>query len=82
MVFEKSKIRFFLKIDLSNVTGTGRDGRILKEDILHYLETQKKGSKPAEPRAPPPPTPAAAPGKMIWVFKRKKCKLGIIILLL
>ncbi|KAK7868729.1 hypothetical protein R5R35_002532 [Gryllus longicercus] len=30
------------KIDLKNVSGTGRHGRILKEDVLTYLEDRKK----------------------------------------
>jgi pyruvate/2-oxoglutarate dehydrogenase complex dihydrolipoamide acyltransferase (E2) component len=33
------------QVDLSEVKGTGKDGRILKEDILLYLEERtKKGS--------------------------------------
>lgn len=37
-------------VDLSNVTGTGKDGRILKEDILNYLEN--RGKEPAPSAAP------------------------------
>lgn len=37
------------KVDLNNVIGTGKDGRILKEDILTYLEQQQQqqSAKPA-----------------------------------
>ena len=34
-------------IDLTKVKGTGEDGRITKEDILKYLETQKPAEKEA-----------------------------------
>lgn len=55
-------------VDLKNVQGTGRDGRVLKEDILAYVST--KGSKqfPSAVQASPPktapvpaPQPSAAP---------------------
>lgn len=50
-------------IKLSEVVGTGRDGRILKEDILNYLAKQTGAIlPPAPPLAPPPAqaTPLAA----------------------
>ena len=28
-------------VDVSQIKGTGREGRILKEDVAHYLEEQK-----------------------------------------
>ena len=31
----------FFQISLSDVPGTGRDGRILKEDILFYIQEMK-----------------------------------------
>ncbi len=43
-------------VDLSKVTGTGKDGRILKEDILKYLK-----SEPAPAPAPAPAAAVAAP---------------------
>jgi 2-oxoglutarate dehydrogenase E2 component (dihydrolipoamide succinyltransferase) len=47
------------RVDLSQVTGTGKDGRITKEDIVKHLK-----SEPAPAPAPAPesaPEPAAAP---------------------
>lgn len=59
------------EIDLSQVTGTGRDGRITKQDVLAYIE--QRGAEPApaapsepvaitptQPTAPAAPTPASA----------------------
>lgn len=42
-------------MDLSKVEGTGKDGRILKEDILNYI--QKKDTKPSIPSVSRPPRP-------------------------
>ncbi|XP_064444830.1 lipoamide acyltransferase component of branched-chain alpha-keto acid dehydrogenase complex, mitochondrial isoform X4 [Mirounga angustirostris] len=47
-------------IKLSEVVGSGKDGRILKEDILNYLEKQTGAILPPSPKAeivPPPPKP-------------------------
>ncbi len=49
-------------LDARQISGTGKNGRILKEDVLAYLESSKNKSgteekKPAEP-APAEPTPA------------------------
>lgn len=41
-------------LDLSEVTGTGRDGRITKRDVEAYLNEQ---AKPAPAQTSPPPTP-------------------------
>lgn len=43
------------ELDISQIEGTGRDGRVTKRDIEAYLEKQK-----AQPAAEPPPAPAKA----------------------
>ncbi|KAK3089276.1 hypothetical protein FSP39_002271 [Pinctada imbricata] len=48
------KIAMENKINLSDVKGTGKDGRVLKEDILNYLAGDR-GLK--EEIKPPPPSP-------------------------
>ncbi len=55
-------------VDVSQVTGTGRGGRVTKKDIMGFIEggAQAAPPKPAEPEAPAPaeaepaPPPAAA----------------------
>lgn len=52
-------------VDLSQVCGTGRDGRITKEDVLNYVQNGAQTSQPAS--SPPAPTgagstPSAAAG--------------------
>ncbi|XP_039623228.1 lipoamide acyltransferase component of branched-chain alpha-keto acid dehydrogenase complex, mitochondrial [Polypterus senegalus] len=48
-------------IKLSEVVGSGRDGRILKEDILNYLSKQTGAILPPTPEiVPPPPRPTPA----------------------
>src|SRR5690606_38251773 len=52
-------------VDLAEVEGTGRAGRVTKQDILSFLEQREKApARPAEapaPAAPARPAPAAAP---------------------
>ncbi|MBT3601805.1 MAG: 2-oxoglutarate dehydrogenase complex dihydrolipoyllysine-residue succinyltransferase [Candidatus Latescibacteria bacterium] len=45
-------------LDVSKIQGSGRDGRLTKEDVLKHLDAHKK---PAEAKAPPAPTPEPAP---------------------
>lgn len=50
-------------LDASRITGTGKGGRLLKEDVLKYLEeqdSQRSAGKP-EPESKSPPPPPAAP---------------------
>src|SRR5215204_5354019 len=58
-------------VDVSQVPGTGRGGRVTKKDILGFVESagqaaQQPAAEAAPPQpeaaaAPPPPTPAPAP---------------------
>lgn len=43
------------------MVGTGKDGRILKEDILNYLAKQTGAILPPTPPPAPAPPPAAGP---------------------
>lgn len=49
------------KIDLHDIQGTGRDGRILKEDLLEHLERVKSGAKPTIPSAAVSPVVPVSP---------------------
>ena len=49
-----------LDLDPSRITGTGKDGRILKSDIMQYMDQQAASSAAVEEPAPAAPsTPAA-----------------------
>ena len=43
-------------LDAASITGTGKDGRLTKEDVLAYLDSQKaEAASPPIPSAPAPP---------------------------
>ena len=44
---------------MNHVNGTGKDGRILKEDVLKYLQEKKDGG--TSPLPPPSPQPCVTP---------------------
>ena len=48
-------------IDLSQVPGTGLNGRITKNDVLNYIQSGKPAAAPAVSHAAISPSPAAAP---------------------
>ncbi|ASJ91616.1 2-oxoglutarate dehydrogenase complex dihydrolipoyllysine-residue succinyltransferase [Porphyrobacter sp. CACIAM 03H1] len=48
-------------VDPSTIKGTGKDGRLTKEDVLAAAEAKAKG--PATPAPAPAPTPAPAPAQ-------------------
>lgn len=48
-------------LDPAAITGTGKDGRLTKEDVLVYLESAASDPPVSEPEAPaPPPAPATS----------------------
>jgi pyruvate dehydrogenase E2 component (dihydrolipoamide acetyltransferase) len=47
-------------VDVAQVSGTGRGGRVTKKDILAFVESGPPAAAPAEPVAPAGPAPAEA----------------------
>ena len=48
-------------LDARKVQGTGKDGRILKEDVLKHLDHNEPAPAPVKPKAKPGTPPAPAP---------------------
>jgi 2-oxoglutarate dehydrogenase E2 component (dihydrolipoamide succinyltransferase) len=48
-------------VDPSQIRGTGKDGRLTKEDVLAAAQAKKAAPSPAVSQAAPAPAPAAAP---------------------
>jgi 2-oxoglutarate dehydrogenase E2 component (dihydrolipoamide succinyltransferase) len=44
-------------LDLSRIAGSGSEGRITKEDVLHYLSQNGPGSNAPQPQLAPPQVP-------------------------
>jgi 2-oxoglutarate dehydrogenase E2 component (dihydrolipoamide succinyltransferase) len=49
------------KVDLAQVEGTGRGGRVTKADVLAHLESPDRPAAEEPPKVAPAPPPAAAP---------------------
>ena len=52
-------------IDLSAVKGTGKDGRITKEDVVNYSPSAPAAPAPAAPASAPKPASSAAPAPVV-----------------
>ncbi|ROT37353.1 hypothetical protein SODALDRAFT_334444 [Sodiomyces alkalinus F11] len=51
-----------LSVDIADIDGTGKDGRVLKEDIYRYVKQRDFGAANMDASSPaPPPAPQAAP---------------------
>src|SRR5262245_16317564 len=50
-------------VDVRRLEGPGRGGRVIKEDVLNYLERQKEPSPAPPSEKPTPPRPAPGDGR-------------------
>ncbi|KAL7753075.1 hypothetical protein RI367_001527 [Sorochytrium milnesiophthora] len=48
-------------VDLSQIKGSGKQGRILKEDVLHFVEAGPSAQRSLSPQQTQPPKTASAP---------------------
>ncbi|KAI5474827.1 hypothetical protein MNV49_002381, partial [Pseudohyphozyma bogoriensis] len=48
------------KVDISQVTGTGKSGRVTKEDVLNFVNAGSSTATSALPASSPPPTTSAS----------------------
>ncbi len=48
-------------VDVAEIAGTGKDGRITKGDVLDYLDKRPRAEAAPQPAAPPAAEPAPAP---------------------
>jgi pyruvate/2-oxoglutarate dehydrogenase complex dihydrolipoamide acyltransferase (E2) component len=66
-------------VDLDQVTGTGRDGRVRKQDLLAFIEAGPHDEAPLHiesPYRPEPSTPAAAPAAAAGGLSRIRRQIG------
>ena len=49
------------KVDIARIKGTGLSGRVTKQDILDYIDSEKAAAAPAPEPTSPPPAPPAGP---------------------
>ena len=64
-------------LDLGQITGTGRDGRITKQDVLAHLAAGPSVAAPApetraDTQASPPPRSSGAPGELLTLSPVRK----------
>lgn len=66
-------------LDASQIKGTGKDGRVVKEDVLKHIEERKspKSTEPAgESKAPPAPSPASERGERREAMSRLRATVA------
>ena len=67
-------------MQLTRVSGSGREGRITKQDILAYVESRKSGQQPviatpvAQPATPPKTAPVVHAGDRTEVVKMDRMR--------
>lgn len=55
------------RLDPAAITATGKDGRLTKADVLHYLDAQGEQAPPAVPTVSPEPAPVSPVAPVIHV---------------
>ncbi|KAI0136996.1 2-oxoacid dehydrogenase acyltransferase [Xylariales sp. AK1849] len=50
-----------LDVDITYIQGSGKEGRVLKEDIYKFVESRASGATPTSQSRPPSPSPSQAP---------------------
>lgn len=50
-------------LDASKINGTGKDGRLTKEDVQNFMDSTSSSSAAKEPEAPKPPSKASSADK-------------------
>jgi len=59
-------------IDLSMIRGTGPEGRVVKEDVLAYIEEMRSRPTVKAPEAPSPPADKSFEGEIIQMSQTRK----------